>query len=345
MEYKIRVFRGFGSRDRIYINGQVARGRADKRQHHAGDWKSRLWGRIRYALKLAVSRRLPGCRLRISCAGTVTETHSDSHGHFSVSLRVTDQEVHTPWQSYRVELLEPTGPEPVAAEGVVLIAGEKAKRIVVSDIDDTIIYTGVANKAMMLWRLFAHSARKKIPFPGIDAFFRGLHGGADGREANPLIYVSRSPWSIYPVLEEFFEMHQFPSGPVLQLREWGVTWRHPWPRRARSHKARLLTRISEMYPAHRFLLIGDSGQRDPELYRDFASHHPGRIDAVYLRDVGSNERRTRELAKIADTLAELEVPVVITGDTSQMAQDALGRDFIQRSDLIASREDAASQVK
>lgn len=241
---------------------------------------------------------------------------------------------------YLVELLEPEASKSVRAEGTVMVAGAESKRIVVSDIDDTIIYTGVANKIMMLWRLFAHSARKKLPFPGIAALFRGLYGGASGQEANPIIYVSRSPWSIYPILEEFLEMQNFPPRPVLQLREWGVTWRHPWPRRDRSHKVRLLQRISEMYPSHRFLLIGDSGQRDPELYRDFAVRYPDRVDAVYLRDVGADGRRTSELQNIAHALAERGIPVVIASDTGEMADDAFAREFIQRSDLIASRERA-----
>jgi len=139
-------------------------------------------------------------------------------------------------------------------------------------------------------------------------------------------------------------MHRFPPGPVLLLREWGVTWRHPWPRRARSHKAKLLDRVSEAFPTHRFLLIGDSGQRDPELYRDFANHHPGRVDAVYVRDVGADQRRTEELTKIAETLAKLQVPVIIAQDTRQMTEDALARGFIQRADLTSSEDEAASQI-
>ena len=110
--------------------------------------------------------------------------------------------------------------------------------MVISDIDDTVMETGVANKLKMLWRLFVEDAESRVPFPGVAALYRALHAGASGDEANPMLYVSRAPWGIYDVLDEFFARHGIPAGPVLFLREWGVSWTFAVPPQGGGAQAR-----------------------------------------------------------------------------------------------------------
>ena len=223
------------------------------------------------------------------------------------------------------------------------VAPSSSRRVVVSDIDDTIVHTGVANKLKMLWELFAQSAEEREAFPGTAALYRGLHAGASGEERNLLIYLSRSPWSIYPVLEEFFSIHHFPPDPVILLREWGISWRHPFPRRARSHKYDLLKEIFDTFPDQRFVLIGDSGQRDPELYADFARRNPGQIDAVYIRQIGDSGKRGAELEAMRAELAQQGVPIVVARETRQMAEDAAERGFVGASTLTAVQRESHAQ--
>ena len=64
---------------------------------------------------------------------------------------------------------------------------------------------------------------RRLPFPGVAAFLRALYAGAGGGERNPLFYVSSSPWNIYDLLSEFFSLNDIPIGPVLFLRDWGLT--------------------------------------------------------------------------------------------------------------------------
>jgi Uncharacterized conserved protein (DUF2183) len=83
-------------------------------------------------------------------------------------------------------------------------------------------YTGVANKLRMLWRLFVEDAQSRVAFPGAGALYQALHGGVSEDQQNPMFFVSRAPWGIYEVLEEFFDQHGIPVGPILFLREWGA---------------------------------------------------------------------------------------------------------------------------
>jgi phosphatidate phosphatase APP1 len=330
----IQPFRGFGGDRRVCVSGQVTFGRKTHvRRPRVHDARRRLWRRLGDALSLAVSRRVPRARVRVLCGGVQREVVSDSHGYFSACLELPPQEPGPLWREYLVELVEPALGEAVAARGEILMATPASRRVVVSDIDDTVIFTGVSNKLLMLWRLFAHGVRERMPFPGIAALYRGLHGGRDGGEENPMIYISRSPWSIYPTLEEFFQHHRIPIGPVLLLRDWGISLRHPFPRRARGHKQALLERVLDVYPDLPLVLIGDSGQRDPELYAALAREHPDRVEAVYIRDLGLSRRRSAELSALQDELAGLGVPMIPAGTTERLAHDAEDRGWISGRDL------------
>ena len=331
----ILPFRGFGSDEAVCVSAQVVFGRqSNLRTPRNGDQRERLWRRVRKAFALAISRRVPNARVRIRCGGAVHEVQVDSHGYLSTCMSLPRPQVSALWREYLVELVDPQAEEAVAGRGEILVATPSARRIIVSDIDDTVVFTGVSNKLKMLWRMFAHDAQDRVPFPGVVPLYRGLFAGASGGECNPLIYLSRSPWSLYPTLEAFFQLHEMPAGPVLQLRDWGITLRHPYPRRARAHKQDVLERVVAVFPpALPLVLLGDSGQRDPELYTALARRHPGRVAAIYIRDLRLKGERTAELGRLQGEMAEAGIPLVFAATSQQMAVDLAERGWISESDL------------
>jgi phosphatidate phosphatase APP1 len=194
--------------------------------------------------------------------------------------------------------------------------------VVISDIDDTVMHTGVANKLGMLWRLFVADAQSRVAFSGVVSLYRALHGGVSGDEGNPMLYVSRAPWGIYAVLEEFFAQHGIPVGPVLFLREWGISWRSPLPRKAADHKQELIRNMLELYSELPFVLIGDSGQHDPEVYRQIVEEHPGRVLAVYIRNVSRDPNRIAEIEELAAAVAAAGSSLVLAANSLAMAEHA-----------------------
>ena len=136
------------------------------------------------------------------------------------------------------------------------------------------------------------NARTRLPFPGVAGFYRALRDGATGDENNPIFYVSSSPWNLYDVISEFMDLQEIPRGPIL-LRDWDyqprialVAIRHF------DHKGVAIRNIMQMYPELPFILIGDTSQHDPEIYRQFVEEFPGRIPAIYIRDVTQNAERS-----------------------------------------------------
>ncbi|TVR67352.1 MAG: DUF2183 domain-containing protein [Gemmatimonadales bacterium] len=313
----IQPYRGYGTSDEIYLMGRVFRqprlgaglpmGSVLK---EVGDVARRLgrWGLGRVKVKARM-------------AGTSATLLTDRDGYFHIEL--TPRQMLDPTQHWHSVELEVTWKgETATATGLVYVPPPSARRVVISDIDDTVMHTGVANKAKMLWRLFVQGAESRTAFPGVAEFYQALHEGASGGEGNPMLYVSRAPWSIYEVLESFFRLNKIPEGPVLFLREWGLTLQRPLPRRARHHKHDLIEDMLARYPHLPFVLIGDSGQHDPEVYADIVRRHPDRVEAVYIRDVSDTEARAGEIRQLWRETRMAGSPLVLTDNSAAMAEHA-----------------------
>ena len=93
---------------------------------------------------------------------------------------------------------------------------KRARFGVISDIDDTIVSSHVANKLKMILTAALSNSRTRKPFAGVAAFYRALHAGV-----NPFFYVSKSPWNLYAPLVEYLEVQGLPLGPLL-LRDFGL---------------------------------------------------------------------------------------------------------------------------
>lgn len=325
----IQPYRGFGSEEKIFLMGRVFRQPGGSEGIRRGTVARDVVDVGRRILRRGVGRAV----LRITFRDTRQIVTADRNGYFKVLMRpahplLTDRL----WHSVQIELLRPRFSNP-KAEGSFFVPPRSARYVVISDIDDTVIYTGVANKAMMMWRMFFQKPASRTAFPGVAAFYRALHRGRSGEEMNPILYVSRGPWAIYEVLDAFFNLHRIPVGPILFLREWGLTLQRPFPPPSRGHKLDLVRSMLSLYAGLSFILIGDSGQHDPEIYAQVVREHPGRILAVYIRNVSRNPDRIRAVEVLARQVAEDGGSLVLAADTVALASHAAGKGLIRPEDL------------
>ncbi|MFC5609768.1 phosphatidate phosphatase App1 family protein [Variovorax soli] len=154
---------------------------------------------------------------------------------------------------------------------------------VISDIDDTIKVTQVRDQQQMLLNTFSRSFK---PAPGM-----AQHYGALARNPQTRFhYLSSSPIQLLPPLQDFLRHEGFPPG-SMHLRE-STTLRTliPGEGESRAHKLSAIARLMEDFPQRRFLLVGDSGELDPEIYGDVARRHASRIEGIVIRDVTAEGR-------------------------------------------------------
>lgn len=313
----IQPYRGYGTPDEVYLMGRVFR----QPRLGAGLPSGSVVREVADILRRLGRWGLGETEVRARLDGTEARFTTDRDGYFQVLLQ-PDAPLDDAERWHQVHLKVFRNGETSETEGAVYVAPPSARFVVISDIDDTVMRTGVANKATMLWRLFVQGAESRVAFPGVGALYRGLHQGPSGDEGNPMLYVSRAPWSIYEVLETFFRLKEIPEGPVLFLREWGLTFQRPLPRRAEDHKRDLVEGMLQRYDELPFILIGDSGQHDPEVYAQIVHDHPGRVEAVYIRDVSGDEARADQIRALAEEMERAGSTLILASDTGAMAEHA-----------------------
>lgn len=172
---------------------------------------------------------------------------------------------------------------------------------VISDIDDTILVSKATQMGEKLWLSISKNAYTRRPFPGISKFYKGL--SQNGK--NPIFYVSSSDWNLNELIKDFLNFRDIPKGPLL-LQDLHVNLKNIWKSGGGSHahKGEKIEFIFNLYPHMQFILIGDSGQHDPELYAEAIKNHPGRVKAVYIRLIKEmDEERKHLLDRHRDSIA------------------------------------------
>ena len=155
----------------------------------------------------------------------------------------------------------------------------------VSDIDDTVMVTSLPRPLLAFWNTFVLHEHARRPVPGMAAMYRDLM--ARDPDA-PVVYLSTGAWNVAPTLQRFLERHGYPPGPLL-LTDWGPT-PEGWFRSGQAHKRASLARLARELPQVRWLLVGDDGQHDPQLYEEFTRRAPQNVQAVAIRQLSPAEQ-------------------------------------------------------
>ena len=323
----IDTFRGYASRDALFMMGRVVnQPTSDEPTDFSAS--ASLWAVLRRMRRRGVS----WARLIATIDGQRQGLITDRDGYFRLRMRLRQKlRADRGVLHVHLRLIKPAAAE---AFGEVLVAPASARFMVISDIDDTVVATGVANKIRMISRMLLRSAESRVAFAGVAELYQQLSDGAGGHERNPLLYVSRGPWVIYETLEAFFKLHRFPEHPVLFLREWGLRFRPPFVRRDHDHKIQIVNELLAVSPDLPVVLIGDSGQHDPEMYDDVIQSWPGRVRLVLIRDVTSGARD----ATVAELAKHPDVPFVLAESSSEMAAAAADAGLISPAHPQASAE-------
>lgn len=324
---------GYGSPHFIYLKGRVL---VDKGIRLASEGDS-AWVNLLNMYRRFESDEIPFARVLVRFQETEQQVIADEEGFFEVSLSLAKPlPKGALWQEIDLELIEPQPWDgmPVRAQGRVRIVAPQSEFGVISDIDDTVVYTGVTSRLQMARTVFLRNAHTRLPLEGVAAFYQALQAGSTGFGHNPLFYVSGSPWNLYDLFTQFFEINEIPAGPLI-FRDWGLSQDSFLSIRHSHFKLNAIRRILESYPALPFILIGDSGEEDPEIYAEVAQDYPGRILAVYIHVVQrvgrkvTHDRRSELLGRLAREVESLGSRMFLSAETGDMVRDAAGRGWIQ----------------
>jgi phosphatidate phosphatase APP1 len=323
----IQPYRWYGSATELALRGRVLRENGLRTADDDDTW----WDNLLNSYRRFNSNEVPYAKLMTAVAGEMVRFSADDEGYFDLSLPASP--ASSGWQTVTVLLDsdDAAQPEPISADVPILVPAPSAQFGVISDIDDTVVRS-FANEWLKVARVtFLHNARLRLPFPGVAAFYRALQQGTADGVTNPIFYVSSSPWNLYDLLSDFMAHQQIPAGPLC-LRDVGIDNDKFISSGHHEHKWEQITGILDTYPHMRFILIGDSGQEDPEIYEEVVRHYPDRIAAIYIRDV-SLEARQAEVRALAAALRPQQVEMRLVADSLTAARHAAASGFIRAEAL------------
>ena len=336
----LMTYTGYANDSQLILRGRVIRERKTTLvEPHMSGWRNFV-----ALVRLLNSREVQGATVCAHFRSRDHEAVTDREGYFAFDIaldRSLEREVEI---DLRLVTPKAAAGEPIVARAAICVPPVSARFAVISDIDDTIVWTHVGNRRRMLWTLARSNAATRKPFVGVAGLYRALHDGVAGDEGNPIFYVSSGPWNLYLPLVDFLRINGVPRGPLF-LKDWGRHTLYAW----RDHGTHKLASIREIMAAFAhlpFILVGDSGERDPEIYREVVREFPGRIATIYIRSVSAGAARCAEMGRIADEVraAGSNLLLVTDSETAAIHEAKAGRIGDDRLELVRLDEEAEKRL-
>ena len=335
---KIYPYIGYSNGKNVYLSGSVIEDRGLSKPHANQSKASNILSMI----KRYVGDEFAGVKLRIEFEGNKQIVETNEEGFFSCQFQL-DKPVSKDilWTSASYFLLDQimeNQPE-VSTNGDVLMISQKPEFIIVSDIDDTLLVSHSTQFVKKIRLMLFKNALTRLPFPGVAAFYKALQKGLDEKTFNPIFYVSSSERNLYDLLVDFCEYRGIPKGPFL-LRNFQTSLLKLLTAGGGNHlhKKESINTLLNFFPGIPFILIGDSSQRDPEIYLQAVRKFPGRIKAIYIRAAGS-KRKIKNTYSIAEEVSKTGVEMLLVSNTKEASEHAISNGLINSKYLEAIKEE------
>ncbi len=237
-------------------------------------------------------------RLHLPERSLLLRRNTRRNGHFQGVVRVTAADLG--WDGQALDRARWIDVQATSLKSTQIADGRmclmpRTGPSVISDIDDTIKATEVGRRWQLMQNTFLRPFRE---IPGMVDVYRSWE-----REGATFHYISSSPWQLYLPLTQFLTDAGFPMGSIhlrsIRLSDPSILQLVLGKKRS---KKRALRSMIRWFPHRRFLLIGDSGEKDPELYGALARRFPRQVAGILIRELPFQqldaERLERALAGV-----------------------------------------------
>uniref|UniRef100_UPI0028EC1491 App1 family protein n=1 Tax=uncultured Cellulomonas sp. TaxID=189682 RepID=UPI0028EC1491 len=220
--------------------------------------------------------QVSGAELEVQVGDRTHRVQTDRGGYVDTIL---ESDLAPGWHEVRL-----TTSDGATATAPVHVIGPDVRLGIVSDIDDTVMVTRLPRPFVAAWNVFMRHESAREAVPGMARLYAELRAGD---QDVPVVYLSTGAWNAAPTLARFLRRHRYPAGPLL-LTDWGPT-NAGWFRSGPAHKVAQLRRLFAELPDVQWVLVGDDGQRDPQIYAGAAQHFPERVRAILIRQLTFGE--------------------------------------------------------
>lgn len=283
----VKVYHGYGHMHDLIVFGHVFQSAPTM----PAKFTNNMLGNIFHLLKLFFVKPVRGIKVRLQWNNQVLESITEKDGFFKFEWK-SHAAIAAGWHQVTIIALDDADNIICTGDGKIFVP-HSTQYAIISDIDDTVLVSYSATIFKRLRVLFSKNPHTRKTFEDVATHYR-LLAAANTTDAipNPFFYVSSSEWNLYDYLNEFFKHNHLPKGAFLlnQVKQWyqliktGKT----------KHEGKFIrvARIMTTFPKQQFILLGDNSQKDPEIYASVAEKMPGKVFAVYIRNVNSKKENS-----------------------------------------------------
>jgi len=326
----IAAYRGYSDGETVWVRGRLLANKPVGGPRDDDDW----WDNLRATYERWETDEIVDATLTLSYCGRQTEVVTNAEGYYDAELRVDEGSS----DADTVEVAHVGDGERLTAQHQILRVRPEAKLLLISDMDDTVIHTGITDLLRAAQLTFLNNAKTRKPLAGVSVLYQAFSAGPQGAgAANPIMYLSNSGWNMYDLLRDFLVLNDLPFGPLL-LRDLGLG------ADSATHKIDSLRTLYQRFAHLPIVLVGDSGQHDAEIYSELAADYPDRTLAIYIRDVDpqSHSQYDQKVQRFVDQGECHQVPLILAKNSTRIARHAAGLGLISAEHVSAVEAESAA---
>jgi phosphatidate phosphatase APP1 len=285
---QVEPFLAVSNGQELFVKGRVISAYKQSRPRAKNNPLKNILATIR---RYSVSS-IPGVWVEVKVGEKIERVRTDDEGVFECFL---------PFHKERTVMMsvQPEDPDWNCDDSEMEIQKIEKKLGLISDIDDTILISHATAIGKKFWLSVSKNAYTRRPFPGVSEFYQKMVR----EKGYEMFYVSSSDWSLFDLIRDFLQFRNIPLGPIL-LKDKHINLKNIWKSGGGSHQHKLekIHFLLRFFPEMKFILIGDSGQHDPEIYAEICHEYPQRVMAVFIREIHPKHSESPERREMEEEL-------------------------------------------
>jgi len=299
MSFKLKIL---PYRSLANANKAIIRGHAFKK-HPVKELKAthKKFSNFRNAVRRYQLSPLKFEEIRVILSGIEKKVTTDKRGMFECEFSAHN--LPYGWHKYKVKL------NGKSKKGEIFHP-TKNTTAVISDIDDTVLVSHSTRLLKKMYLILFRNAHTRKLTPMIKNWTAHLQDFNSDERPKDYFYVSNSEWNLYDFLEDFFDINKLPKGVFfLQSLRKGLRDLVKTGRVNHDHKMESIEFLFSFYPNKPYILVGDNGQKDMDIYGKICEKYPDRIKGVMIRKL-PYVRESYRLDRLEKQLSQYKIPLV-----------------------------------
>ena len=264
----IDVYHCFGNDRRLIVEGRVLDPREFDTTKKDDGFIKNIWRKLGHL----INDERKNSEILMQIEEQIFHSKTDDEGYFAFDVNSSAKEIKLTLKDQNSITTKCKPFIPSAAKQVGII----------SDFDDTVVISDVTNKLKLIYQLLFKNYKQRTVIKGMREHFAKILKNSPDK---PLFFITGSPNQLHHVVVDFLKYHNFPKFTLMTKKIHGNKSYNPF--KQQNYKQEQIEELISLYPQISWVLFGDSGEKDEQIYHSIAKKYPDKIKAIYIRNVDS----------------------------------------------------------